>query len=93
MVYQGFCPQIIKRFDSPNDLYKDLLHIKALQAQYLPDDKAFSFDISHCREGFEDSALKFWFARLLCGLFYIFGIALFAAVIALQALRVVGIFI
>jgi hypothetical protein len=93
MVYQGFCPQIIKRFDSPNDLYRDLLQIKSLQANYLPDDKAFSFDMDHCRNGFERSSLNFWFARLLCCVFYITGIALFAAVIALQSLRVIGMFI
>lgn len=33
MIYQGYCPQIVRRFDSPNDLYRNMLEIKALQKQ------------------------------------------------------------
>jgi hypothetical protein len=93
MVFQGFCPTIIKRFDSPNDLYRDLLQIKALQVQYLSDDKTFDFGIKHCRDNFQHKDLQYWFARILCGGFYITGIGLFAVVIVIQALRVVGIFV
>ncbi len=93
MLYQGYCPQIIKRFDSPNDLYRDLLQIKALQAQYLPGDRAFAFDIEHCRRGFAANNLKYWLARLLCAVFYVGGAALFVGVMTLQALRVVGVFV
>ncbi len=76
MIFQGFCPQIIKRFESPNDMYRDMLEIKSLQTQYLPNDTNFSFDINHCREGFFDANHKFWFARLLVAIFYWVGVAL-----------------
>jgi hypothetical protein len=76
MVYQGFCPQIIKRFESPNDLYRDMLQIKALQAQYLPNDAGFDFDVAHCREGFTSANLANWGARLVCGLLYGVGIVI-----------------
>ena len=78
---------IIKRFDSPNDLYRDLLQIKALQVQHLPTDANFEFDIKHCRVNFRRKDLQYWFARILCGVFYVTGIGLFAAVIILQDLR------
>jgi hypothetical protein len=93
MVFQGFCPSIIRRFDSPNDLYRDLLQIMALQVQCLPEDKNFDFHIKHCRENFQRKDFQYWFARILCGFFYTTGIALFAIVIVIQALRVVGIFV
>lgn len=76
MLYQGFCPQIIKRFESPNDLYRDMLQIKALQTQYLPADEGFKFDIDHCRDGFTSANLANRGARLMCGLLYVAGIAL-----------------
>lgn len=76
MLYQGFCPQIIKRFESPNDLYRDMLQIKALQTQYLKEDAEFVFSIAHCRDGFDTANKANWGARLVCGLLYVTGIAL-----------------
>lgn len=93
MVYQGWCPSIIKRFDSPNDLYRDMLQIKALQTQYVPNDTGFTFDIAHCRDGFDDSNVRYFVARIGCSLLYVGGVLLFAAVMAIQALRVVGVFL
>ena len=84
---------IIKRFDSPNDLYRDLLQIKALQVQHLPTDTNFEFDIRHCRVNFQRKDLQYWFARILCAVFYVSGVGLFATVVFMQALRVVGIFV
>jgi hypothetical protein len=92
MIYQGWCPPIIKRFDSPNDLYYELLKIKALQSQYLQADQGFSFHIRHCRENYQRHNYRYWFARLACSTFYVVGGILFLVVIALQALRLFGIF-
>ena len=92
MVYQGWCPPIIKRFDSPNDLYRALLEIKALQSQYLSSDSDFGFSIKHCRENFERYNQLYWFARLVCGTFYVAGAGLFLTVVALQALRLFGVY-
>ena len=82
MIYQGYCPQIIRRFESPNDLYRDMLEIKALQHQYLPSDTGFTVGIAHCRMGFTDANHKYWFARLLCAVFYWSGVTLAVWVIA-----------
>ena len=88
MIYQGYCPQIIKRFESPNDLYRDLLEIKSLQSQYLPNDEGFSFDIAHCRSSYTSANHRYWFARLLCTLFYWSGIALVALVVIERSITV-----
>ncbi len=77
MVYQGSCPQIIRRFDSPNDLYRDLLQIKSLQAQYLPEETGFVFDIEHCRSNFTTLNISNPTARIACGFFYGTGLLLF----------------
>ena len=90
MLYQGYCPEIIKRFDSPNDLYREMLEIKALQAQYLPRDFEFFFDIKHCRNNFRNISLKYWPARLACGICYLSGVLLFGAIVLTQAIRVLG---
>lgn len=92
MMYQGWCPPIIKRFDSPNDLYRALLEIKALQVQYLPTDAKFDFHIEHCRANFITSNLEHTFARIVCGILYMAGGLLFLIVVALQALRLFGVF-
>lgn len=93
MIYQGYCPEIIKRFDSPNDLYRNLLEIKTLQNQCLPKDEAFHFDIAHCRDNFELANDRWPTARLWCSMFYISGIFLFGCVLTIQALRVIGVFV
>lgn len=81
MLYQGFCPNIIKRFDSPNDLYRDMLEIKALQMQYLSEDTDFEFNIIHCREGFDKANNAHDVARLLASLFYYVGVFIFLWII------------
>lgn len=90
MVYQGFCPQIIRRFDSPNDLYRDMLNIKALQSQYLTQDKGFEFNIAHCRERFRKANIANVAARVACGLFYGVGLVLVAWLVIERSLVVLG---
>lgn len=94
MLYQGFCPTIIKRFDSPNDLYRELLGIKELQLNFLPSDsERFTFDIEHCRKNFTKLNISNSFARWLCFLTYVIGAFLFGIVLIIQGLRVIGIFV
>jgi hypothetical protein len=76
MTYQGFCPNIIKKFDNPNELYRDLLEIKAMQVQSLPNDEQFMFSIEHCRSNFLNANYRAVAARLLCGILYAGGIGL-----------------
>ncbi len=92
MIYQGWCPTIIKRFDSPNDLYREMLKIKALQSLFLPGDTHLNFDLNHCRDRFAEYDFQRPPARLACATCYGIGAALFLVVVALQALRLVGVF-
>jgi hypothetical protein len=92
MVYQGWCPVIIKRFDSPNDLYRELLKIKALQALFLSEDTNFTFHIEHCRKRFNEYNFEAPHGRLACAICYYSGGGLFLVVVALQALRLFGVF-
>ena len=92
MIYQGWCPPIIKRFDSPNDLYHELLKIKALQSQYLTGDPGLKFSLDHCRKNFTEYNFLYPFARISCSWFYVCGGLLFLVVVALQVLRLFGIF-
>jgi hypothetical protein len=91
MIYQGYCPQIIQRFESPNDLYRDMLEIKALQTQHLASDTGFTFDIAHCRSSFMAANHASWGARLFCGLLYWGGVGLVLWVILERSLVVVGV--
>ncbi len=88
MLYQGFCPQIIKRFESPNDLYRGLLEIKSLQEQFLKNDQAFEFDIKHCRNSFKTSNLDKPIIRLVCWVLFMVGLVL-ALIIAIERSLVV----
>jgi len=90
MILQGLCPQRIRRFDSPNDLYRDMLEIKALQQQYLPSDPGFEFDIAHCRDGFDRANFENWVARLVCGVLYVAGVILVLWVVMERSLAVFG---
>jgi hypothetical protein len=90
MIYQGSCPQMIKRFDSPNDLYREMLQIKSLQSQCLPSDSGFCFDINHCRKGFQDSNHANWVARLICGILYSGSIILLIIIAVERSLVVLG---
>lgn len=91
MIYQGYCPQVIRRFDSPNDLYRDMLQIKALQKQYLQEDAGFSFDIDHCRKNFKRLDVSASWARILCGLLYGAGLLIFAWLVIERTLIVLDI--
>jgi hypothetical protein len=92
MIYQGWCPAIIKRFDSPNDLYREMLKIKALQSKYLPGDTKLQFDLEHCRNNFTRYNFQQPFVRIVCAICYGIGAGLFLVVVTLQALRLFGIF-
>jgi hypothetical protein len=92
MLYQGYCPEIIKRFESPNDLYRSLLEIKALQVQYIPSDHdKFDFSIEHCRQNFDIKNEKTSEIQLvICGFLYYIGGVLFALVILERTITVLG---
>lgn len=51
LLYDVFCPPIIKRFESPNDLYRDMLTIKEKSVAVYPNDK-FIGDYKHAVDAY-----------------------------------------
>lgn len=90
MIYQGFCPNIIKRFDSPNDMYRNMLEIKSLQMKFLPTDEKFKFDIVHCREGFKNANNANSYARFFTSAFYLLGVIFFVWIIIERTILVLS---
>src|SRR5687767_5738717 len=45
------CPVIIRRFDSPNDLYRSMLEIKTFSHFNYPEDK-FNATFDHCKNSY-----------------------------------------
>lgn len=51
LLYDLKCPVVIKRFESPNDLYLKMLEIKDLSEKHYPDD-SFNASLEHCKRKF-----------------------------------------
>lgn len=81
LIYDIACPTVIKRFDSPNDLYKEMLEIKNLSAHLYPDD-GFDASLKHCKASYMNlsTAKPFW--GLVCALFYNVAGLLFLMILA-----------
>lgn len=72
ILYSIFCPKLIKRFDTPNDMYRANLEIYKLRKESGIDDK-FSGDYEHCIEGFQAHNHLNKFARFICFFCLIIG--------------------
>jgi hypothetical protein len=76
-VYDVFCPLLVKRFDSPNTLYKEMLQIKQLSSHLYPTDK-FDASLEHCRKAYIDSAAaKPIYGTICAALFLTSGVLFF----------------
>lgn len=51
LLYDTSCPAIVRRFDSPNDLYREMLAIKAMAVAAYPSDD-FQADLAHCKAAY-----------------------------------------
>lgn len=87
MVYQGWCPNLIKRFDSPNDLYRQMLEIKALQVVNAPGD-VFEADLEHCQDGFNSASERHHNPRLVCQVLYYVSISLVTLIVLIRTIEV-----
>lgn len=79
LVYDIWCPIIIKRFPSPNDLYARMLEIKKLALWIYPDDD-FKASLNHCKSAYETQSKSRWAARLACTLLFLISGAAFLVV-------------
>ena len=62
LVYDLACPAIVKRFASPNDLYREMLVIKNMARRAYPCDN-FEGSLSHCITAYRNAAKKSNFLR------------------------------
>jgi hypothetical protein len=79
LLYDIFCPPIVKRFDSPNTLYKEMLDIK-IRAQLAEPADAFDASIDHCKSAYNTFAAAKPIFGAICAILYLISIALFGFV-------------
>lgn len=88
LVYDIWCPTIIKRFPSGNDLYFKMLEIKKLSWLLYPDDN-FDASKTHCLSAYETQSKSRCVARWLCTVFFLVAGAAFLVVFSYRAIVVV----
>lgn len=70
--YSVFCPKLIKKFESPNEMYRANLEIYKLRKIAKMYD-GFTGDFEHSIEGFRNNNYKACIARFICFLCLIAG--------------------
>lgn len=76
LLYDIFCPVIVKRFASPNDFYKAMLEIRDLSDRLYPNDDFKAF-LAHCGKRYRDDAAVHPHIRAWCAnLFLLSGVLL-----------------
>jgi hypothetical protein len=74
LLYDIFCPVVVKRFASPNDFYHQMLEIRDLSARLYPDDP-FRANLEHCKKRYREDATTLPRVRVWCAnLFLLSGI-------------------
>jgi hypothetical protein len=77
LIYDVFCPVIVKRFDSPNTMYKEMLDIKIRSILGHPSD-SFDASLDHCKEAYNAFAVSRPIFGAICACSYMASVALFA---------------
>lgn len=88
IIYDIFCPAVIKRFQSPNDLYFKMLEIKKLSFEFYPEDK-FNASIAHCKEKFKSDKLQSPNWGRISRLLFLLSLALFFIVFLKRSISVI----
>jgi hypothetical protein len=89
LVYDIRCPTIVKRFESPNDLYEKMLEIRARSVQLYPDDN-FDASLSHCKVAYSAASNSQPLSRWLCSCLFVTSGSAFAVVFGYRAWVVFG---
>lgn len=71
--YHMSCPNMIKKFESLADLYRDQLLIKKSQLDVCPKDE-FQADLNHVLESYSANLIKYKWARRTSLLLFVFSI-------------------
>jgi len=77
LLYDVFCPVIVKRFDSPNTTYKEMLDIKLRSIIAQPDD-TFDASLEHCKRAYNRFSESSRVLGSVCAICYLLAVALFA---------------
>lgn len=80
LIYDLFCPIVIKRFESPNDLYDKMLDITAKQKIHYPEDE-WNGSYEHSVSAYNKFNLSKPFFCHLSALLYFIGIVLLVYVV------------
>lgn len=81
LVFDIWCPTIVKRFASPNDLYERMLQIRRLSFWLYPDD-LFDASLEHCKAAYNAESKSLCFARWACTILFFISAAAFLVVFA-----------
>jgi hypothetical protein len=87
LVYDIWCPAIVKRFPSPNDLYAEMLKIRKLAVSLYPQDQ-FDASLEHCRSAYKAESESRCAARWLCTVLFVLSGAGFLVVFSYWAATV-----
>lgn len=88
LLYDIVCPEIVKRFASPNDLYEKMLEIKKLSDELYPEDN-FNASYEHCKNKYYSDSQSKQEMRFFCALMFWLSGIFFAVVILNRTSRVV----
>jgi hypothetical protein len=87
LIYDIVCPNVVKRFESPNDLYMRMLEIKEKSVLLYPADN-FDSSINHCKIAYNRMSFEKPYWRMACSLLYLGSGCLFGVVLAYRLLVV-----
>jgi hypothetical protein len=88
LLYDIFCPVLVKKFDSPNTLYKEMLHIKLDSLKCYPHDN-FDATIDHCKDAYNGFSESKPVLGMACAMLYFFYLILFGLIFVDRVLVVV----
>ncbi|MFQ1701689.1 hypothetical protein ACJ5NV_13965 [Loktanella agnita] len=80
LIYDIFCPVIVKRFASPNDMYFEMLKIKEKSASLYPQDK-FDACLEHCQKSYFHFSESSGRAGKICAILFLSSAFLFAVIV------------
>ena len=89
LLYDVFCPVIIKRFDSPNTLYKEMLDIKIRSLIAYPN-APFDADLDHCNKAYNTFAVARPSIGIVCATCYVGSLLLFGYIFVNRVWTVVA---
>jgi hypothetical protein len=92
LIYDAVCPTIVKRFASPNDLYKEMLCIGQMSRTLYSTD-SFDASLDPCKTAYTNASNEHPNWRFICRTLYVAASVLFAIVFAYRSWLVLTLFV